>query len=115
MFSIDVYVAGGIATLRGTVNNLPAQRAAVHDARNTYGVLHVNNRLKVRSNNDLTDRKIKKAIEDAIARDPYVETCDASIEMNHGVEDLNGTVDTHFQRSHADRRSRFLEGTTARL
>jgi osmotically-inducible protein OsmY len=47
-FDILPRVSGGVVTLRGTVDNLKAKRAAAVDARNTVGVSFVKNRLKVR-------------------------------------------------------------------
>jgi len=46
--AIEIDVAGSVATLRGTVDNLKAKRAASRVARNTVGVTTITNRIKVR-------------------------------------------------------------------
>jgi len=47
-FNLNVSVNIGSVTLTGYVQNLKAKRAAEQDAKNTVGVWHVKNHLKVR-------------------------------------------------------------------
>lgn len=102
MFNVDVDVTTGRAILRGTVGNLKARRAAIQDARNTYGVWHVYDRLKVRSENKPSDAEIRQRIEAAFARDAFVESYEVRVAVNEGIVDLYGTVNTYFEKSQAD-------------
>lgn len=102
--SIEVtpIVAGGVVTLRGTVDNLRAKRAAAQDARNTVGVLAVRNRLKVRPSEVWADTAIAAGIRDAMRRDPLIEKDEITVSVVGGVANLYGTVDSYFEKGHAD-------------
>lgn len=102
MFDVKVEVTGGRATLRGTVDNVKARRAALQVARNTYGVWHVYDRLKVQSQAGLSDAQIKDRIVQALARDALVESYEITANVHDGNVDLYGTVDTFFEKSQAD-------------
>ncbi len=101
-FKITPEAAGSMVTLRGTVDNLKAKRAAAQDARNTVGVRWVVNRIKVRPAEPLTDQKIENKIQDALLRDPYVESYEITADVRNGIAKLYGTVDTFFEKFRAD-------------
>ncbi|REJ65204.1 MAG: BON domain-containing protein [Planctomycetota bacterium] len=101
-FDVDVDVLGTIVTLRGTVDNLKARRAAEQNAKNTAGVSLVKNRLKVRPATPLSDSEIEKDIRDALLRDPYVERFDVTVSVYNGTAHLYGTVDSYFEKGRAD-------------
>jgi osmotically-inducible protein OsmY len=88
--------------LRGTADNLKAKRAAAQDARNTVGVLNVKNRLKVRPGLDRSDAEIAESIRKALARNPYVEDYEITVEVDNNVASLYGTVDSYFEKGEAD-------------
>lgn len=102
MFNVDVDIAGSVATLRGTVDNLKAKRAAEQDAKNTVGITRVYNRLKVRFDDPITDVEISDKITDAFVRDPYIERFDITTTVVDGTAYLYGTVDTYFEKNRAD-------------
>ena len=103
-FKIIPYVTkdGRRVTLRGTVDNLKAKRAAAQDARNTAGVREVENRIKVRPAVLLSDENIEKRVREALVRDPYLESYEITVDVRNGVADLYGNVDTAFEKSQAD-------------
>jgi len=101
-FSVRPEVSGKRVTLRGTVDNLKAKRAAAQDARNTVGVRWVENRIKVRPVTPLSDQKIEDNVRSALVRDPYVESYEITVDVINGVAKLYGTVDTFFEKSQAD-------------
>jgi osmotically-inducible protein OsmY len=101
-FNVDVDVFGSTATLRGTVDNLKARRAAEQDARNTVGVSYVTNRLKVRPDSQPTDTEIAEDIRSLFLRDPYVERFEVTVSVINGVAYLYGTVDSSFEKTRAD-------------
>jgi osmotically-inducible protein OsmY len=101
-FKVTPEVDDGIVTLRGTVDNLKAKRAAVQDARNTVGVVWVANRIKVRPGEPLSDQKIEGKIRRALARDPFVQGYEISVDVVNGTARLYGTVDSFFEKAQAD-------------
>ncbi len=101
-FKITAEVDNSVATLRGTVDNLKAKRAAAGDARNTVGVRDVVNRIKVRPVDVPSDSEIEKNALEALARDPYIESYEIAVDVQNGVADLYGTVDNYFEKSQAD-------------
>lgn len=100
-FEVTPEVSAGMVTLRGQVDNLKAKRAAAQTARNTVGVISVDNRIKVRPSTP-TDEQIEENIRDAIVRDPYVERYELSVNVIDGVAYLSGIVDTYFEKVQAD-------------
>lgn len=101
-FNADVEVAGSTVTLRGTVDNLKAKRAAERAARNTVGVTYVNNRLKVRLGASPGDGAVAENIRAALKRDPYIERFDITSTVVDGTAYLYGTVDSYFEKSRAE-------------
>jgi len=109
-FNVTPEVAddGSTVILRGTVDNLKAKRAAAQDARNTVGVIRIDNRIKVRPGEPLSDRRIEDRVRRALVRHPYVESYEITVDVTNGVADLYGAVDTYFEKSQA-------EGVTSRV
>lgn len=101
-FNVTPDVVGSNVTLRGMVDNLKAKRAAEQVARNTVGVTYVTNRLKVKPSGTLTDDTIAKNVRDAILRDPFVERYEIGVSVQNGTVYLTGTVDSNFEKVHAD-------------
>lgn len=112
-FNPVVEVDGGIVTLMGTVDNLKAKRAAEQDARNTTGVWRVKNLLKVRSEMDGSDAELVQNVSAAIERDPYLERYEVGITALNGVVYLTGTVDSYYEKTHAEDVATRLNGVTA--
>jgi len=111
-FNVMAYVNNRSVTLRGTVDNLKAKRAAGQNARNTAGVLNVNNRLKVRLTEATpTDETIEQNVEDALIRNPYVQSYEISTIVNNGEVNLYGTVDSFYEKSQAEEVASSVRGT----
>jgi osmotically-inducible protein OsmY len=100
-FKVTPEADDGKVTLRGTVNNLKAKRAAAQDARNTVGVRLIDNRIKVRPAEPMSDKKIEDRIREALLRDPFVERYEIAVDVINGVAKLYGVVDTSFEKSQA--------------
>lgn len=98
----EVAADGITVVLRGTVDNFKAKRAAAQDARNTLGVVSVINRIKVRPATPLSDEKIETNIISALLRNPYLESYEIAVDVANGVANLNGEVDTYFEKSQAE-------------
>lgn len=103
VYSFDVNVAAddGYVTLRGTVDNLKAKRAAAQGARSVVGVWQVKNRIKVRPGTP-SDNRIEDNVEDALVRDPYVERYEINVSVVDGEVYLYGDVDSTFEKAQAD-------------
>jgi len=101
-FKVTPEVTDGVATLRGTVDNLKAKRAAAQTARLTVGVLGVANRIKVRPKIPTEDAALAARISAAFKRDPVVDAPEITVAVKNGVAQLSGRVDTAFERNRAD-------------
>lgn len=101
-FNVDADVYGSTVTLRGTVDNFAAKRAAEQVASNTIGVKRVTNRLKVRPAQDILDNRIEQDIETALLRDPYVERFEIRVTVTDSVAMLSGMVDSWFEKTQAE-------------
>lgn len=89
---IDVDVAGGMVTLKGTVNAYWKKYQAEDDAYSVDGVLNVINELGVVPNEDLADEAIATDIEGALERNAYVDPNQVTVEVNNGTVTLSGVV-----------------------
>lgn len=101
-FNIEADVNAGEVTLRGTVDNLKARQAAAEDARNIVGVIGVENRIKVRPEQESTDKAIEQDLQAALLRDPYVDRYQIDANVINGVAELEGEVDSHFEKLQAE-------------
>lgn len=93
--------SNGVVTMRGTVESPDAKRAAEQVARNTVGVIAVENRIKVRPH-AFSDREIIENVRQALSRDPFVDRYEISVTAIEGVVYLDGSVDTYYEKSRAD-------------
>jgi osmotically-inducible protein OsmY len=112
-FNVGVSVTnGGTVTLRGTVDNLKAKRAAENVARHTVGAFAVRNHLKVRSSSERADKQIAQDIRASLMRDPYVDQYEIIVSVDDGRVSLLGTVDSYFERAQADDVASRVNGVT---
>jgi osmotically-inducible protein OsmY len=100
-FSLDVTVKHGVTTFSGTVDNLKAKTAAEQDARDTVGVLEVDNLLKVRPKNLPINPDIEKNLQAALLRDPRLDGLHIEVAVINHAAYLGGWVDSAFQKSEA--------------
>ncbi len=100
----------GIATQRGQVGDLAAKRSAEATARNTVGVVGVDNRLKVEKTKDMQPAETAQRVADALARHPYIERYDVSVTASNGSVRLSGTVDFYYEKAAADNVAAQVEG-----
>ena len=112
-FTVTPEISNGVAILRGTVDNLKARRAAGRTASNTVGVSRVVNRIKVRPLKVYIDAKLKTRIENALAKDPIVESYEISVTVRNGVVDLFGSVGTVFEKLQAEDLATRVNGVIA--
>jgi len=104
-FHLEPDVSFGWVTMRGTVDNVKAKRAAGQLARNTVGVTGVSNLLKVRTPETLPTREdgeIATDIRHSLLTDPYTESFEITVKVKDGVATLTGMVDSYFERAQAE-------------
>lgn len=111
--NVNVRVDSGEVVLSGKVDNLKAKRSSTQVARNTVGVWSVKNQIKVRPEMTKADSTIETDVREALVRDPYVKAYNMKIVSNNGVVDLNGTVDTYFDKAQADDIAAQVSGVVA--
>lgn len=107
---LTITTEDAIVTLRGQVETLEGWRAAEGVTRNTSGVRMVENRLKVRPRDTLTDPEIQERVEDALNRNPYLDANEILVMVVGGIVKLSGSVDSSFQRATADRLASGISG-----
>jgi osmotically-inducible protein OsmY len=100
-FSPDVTVDGGWVRLGGIVGNLKAKTSADQDAKNTAGVLGVDNFLKVRPKEQSTDAEIKKQLTAALFWNPLLFGATINVTVTNRVVRLSGEVSSRFQKVEA--------------
>jgi osmotically-inducible protein OsmY len=101
--SIAVSASDGTITLRGTVGSMREKREAKKAAQRVYGVISVDNQLKVKLMDDeqRADADLRGDVLQALMLDSLVPaTVDAKVE--DGFVTLTGTADWQYQRDEAE-------------
>jgi osmotically-inducible protein OsmY len=112
LFEIEVAVDAGFVTLRGTVDNLKAKRAAEADAANTVGVMGVTNRIKIRTE-EIEEQALAESVRSALQRDPLVDRYEIDVNVIDRTVYLNGTVDNYYEKSRADELAANVKGVVS--
>jgi len=95
---LDVEVLNGIATLKGTVNNLQARNRATKIAELVKGVRSVSNQITVDPPVVLSDEGIEENIRHALMSDPATDSYEVWVESNNKLVTLTGTVDSYQEK-----------------
>jgi osmotically-inducible protein OsmY len=100
---IEVVVAGGIVTLRGSVRSYGQRAEAELLAGEVRGVKAVRNELQFEYAVDRPDGEIKEDILAAIDRDVYLTGLRIKVEVRNGVVILEGIVGNAYQKERAEK------------
>ncbi|MBD3321272.1 MAG: BON domain-containing protein [Chitinivibrionales bacterium] len=111
-FDIDVTVSNAVVALNGTVDNLEAKRSAGQDARNTPGVLKVNNFIRV-APPEIHDEEIERNVTSALLWDPVVERHQIKVDVRNKKVYLYGAVDSYYEKMHAQNIASRIQGVAA--
>ncbi|HVY25726.1 MAG TPA: BON domain-containing protein [Polyangiaceae bacterium] len=107
---INPEVEASYVVLRGSVGSVSARRAAEELARNTVGVLFVENLLEVRPLESPPDPQLAEHVRQALSRNPYTHGLPIIVAVRAGTVTLRGTVDTAFERAEATTIAASIEG-----
>ncbi|MEZ5988410.1 MAG: BON domain-containing protein [Planctomycetota bacterium] len=101
-FRILTTVDDGRVTLRGSVDNLMAKRAATRLVWNTNGAQRVNNRLRIDPLVEYSDDRLAAMVAGALGRSPFVVAEGLDVDVSAGAVRLTGHVDSSFERGKAE-------------
>jgi len=110
LFDIDVEIHDGVAALSGEVGSLKSKRAAEEDTESTVGVWRVKNYLRVRPAAQPSDEVLEERVDDMFSRDPYLSSQEIAVSVRNSKVYLYGTVDSSFERSHAEELASNVQG-----
>jgi osmotically-inducible protein OsmY len=109
-FDIDVSVADGIVTLKGTVDTYWKRYTAENVVSQLSGVADVVNQLAVVPTQKQDDKLIAQDIEASLERNLYVNAEDVTVKVENGEVILTGTVPTWHARGNAYHAAAFTLG-----
>jgi osmotically-inducible protein OsmY len=110
-FDITAESHNGWVTLRGTVDNLKAKRAAGKLAEHTTGVAGVTNRIKVNwGEENPSDVEIEQEILTALANNAITESWEIDVHLSNGTATLQGVVDSYVEKTEAEWVASGVEG-----
>ncbi|MCA9419536.1 MAG: BON domain-containing protein, partial [Nitrospira sp.] len=112
-FGISVTVKNGTVTLKGNVPFLSIRREAEQNANNTVGVQSVNNLIRVQSKSTPNDADIHARLLASFSRDPVLEPFTLGGSVKKGAVLLTGTVDSIYERNHAENVASRIRGVTS--
>jgi osmotically-inducible protein OsmY len=111
-FPLEVSAEDGEIILRGNVGTMKARKSAEQDALNTVGVESVENLLKVRPKERLSDVDIAANLKAALFADPHLGDYSIAVAVVNHVAFLTGTVDSRFQKDEAQDVASRTKGVT---
>ncbi|HYE01254.1 MAG TPA: BON domain-containing protein [Alphaproteobacteria bacterium] len=109
----EVAVEEGVVTLRGGVPTLAGKRIAARLARLVAGVVRVENRLKVRPEQEASNEVVIAQALDALARDPLLAHDEIAVDAAAGTVYLTGSVDGFVEKALAEAAVSRLSGVIA--
>lgn len=101
-FNLDVDVRTGRVVLFGQVSTLAGKRAADEIVRNTAGVYHVSNFLKVRPEVRPSDDELAERLRRTLASDSIVSSFRIDVRTRDGQVWLTGEVDSAHEKIRAE-------------
>jgi osmotically-inducible protein OsmY len=114
---IGVTARDGVVTLTGHVSSFEEKLAAERAARSVRGVKAVAQEIEVHlpSDRKCGDDEIAERALKIVGWDLHLSASSIYVKVDHGVVTLHGEVDTHFQRTEAERQVRKLSGVTGMI
>lgn len=112
---IDVEVDQARVQLNGVVDGADERDRALQIARETEGVISVENNLRINpeermAGEYLDDKALTARVKAALADNPSVKSLHIDVEVNRGVVSLGGHVDTAAERNAAENTAQRVAG-----
>lgn len=101
-FDVRVNVGAGIVALEGVVTTHKAKAAAEQVAKNTVGVLRVENNIDVRVATPASDETLAVRVRKALARNVITDSFEIGVSVKNGEAVLRGTVDSQLEKAEAE-------------
>lgn len=114
-FEIDVDTTGGVVLLRGMVETETQRTEAENIARDTDGVIHVDNDIQLGDltlGENINDSWISTKIKGKLAADPEINKFNIDVDVLRGVVTLSGIVKTERAKQEAEHLARDTKGVT---
>ncbi len=108
-YMIDVTTYDGIVTLSGSVDNLLAKDRAAQIAKAVKGVRGVVNKIEI-DTPVISDEKLEKEVNDALLNDPATDSYEISVEVDNGIANLRGIVDSYQEKQLSEFVTKGVEG-----
>jgi hyperosmotically inducible periplasmic protein len=108
--NLHVQVIDGTAFLRGVVGSLEQREAAGRAASRVAGIRKVENDLTVAADEDRSDRKLQRALEEVLAAVPGLDPAAVGARVERGVAHLVGHVQSAAQEEAALAAARRVSG-----
>lgn len=111
--SIQVEEENGVVTLSGTVESILEKTRAEKLAGTVRGVRKVNNRIKVKPPEHISDQEVRENIQSALLANPATTSYDVEVAVDDGVVRLSGTVSSYAEARLAAKIARDVRGVLA--
>jgi osmotically-inducible protein OsmY len=114
-YQINVDTRDGIVQLNGFVDNQAGKTAAERVARKVGGVKRVENNLDIKAKDRsmgeaVDDNKVALKVKAALAADSSTKAREIKVDVNEGVVQLGGFVDSEQMKTEAGRVARGVDG-----
>jgi osmotically-inducible protein OsmY len=114
-YQINVDTRDGVVQLNGFVDNQAGKTAAERIARKVGGVKRVENNLDIKAQDRsmgeaVDDNKLTLKVKAALAADSSTKAREIKVDVNEGIVQLGGFVDSEQMKTEAGRVARGVEG-----
>lgn len=112
--NIDISVIDGVATLKGTTDNILEKERATRIAETVKGVRSVVNLVEVEPPTEVTGSTLQADVNTALFSDPATESYEINVKANDaGKVTLSGEVDSWQERNLAEKVAKGVRGVTS--
>lgn len=108
-FTVEPTVDGGVVTLSGSVSTMAGKMAAEQIAKDTVGVVDVQNEIELDPGTVL-DPALETRLTTVLQRDALIEAREIGVDVDHGVAKLTGTVGNFAEKAQAGILARMTPG-----
>jgi osmotically-inducible protein OsmY len=114
-YDLDIEADRGVVRLNGTVDHSRARGAAEQLAKDTVGVLRVDNQIQINPDKPIGDALLEKRVDTGLLIDPITESYEIDVSVDDGRVTLKGSVGTFLEKAQAEDVAAGIRGVTAIL